>query len=936
MPAAAARMPLRTSQDAPRFLGAADDLPRYFEEVEALCRSCHRSADSEVIRYAVYYTDESSWDAFAAARDSLEGPKTWQEFKTVVFEFYPQREVAHTQSSLQASLPPLPVPFAPPSSLLPAIVTPPSPQLPAPAEALHAPVLTLSLTALEAQPFPVPPMLPSPAQASPPHVPAAAPRLSPTSSDCQLLAGPPQLVVAASCPRPAKAPAADLPTAALALDSDALQPLFPPQAPPALPALFPQVAAPSALGLVVLSPLAEPVPPSPAAFPSPTPMPASLPLPQPPLHLPPPAHGPPLPPPTRAPLLRPPPACIPIRRPPPAPDEPRRPLNARFLCLPREEPIPTLTAVRDGPTSLSQLPASPLPSAVAPLDSDTSRLDNLPLPPTPALAAFPLPQKGPVATPVATRAATVPPPTAAQSQVPSALVAPLLSRPPESSPPTSPAPLPRTLPATVAALVPSQPHPLAPSIPPAAHVPLIRPPPVPDDALPVTDSPLAPLAKTHPLPTVATVPLHSSGPAMRSLQPLLLVARSTSSAASSAPLPTPMTTISPLPMRQLLPLLPRPDELLPLLDDRAFYLLRGGSVTMPAVARNIIISPVSKLTPVMPEPSPPVPLLLPSRASLRYLLLLPDNDAIQLRWEGEAPAPAVTCVTTGPPIPLPVAQYPLPLPSHTPPLRPPPMPDDQPLTPYDRSICMPRGGSNLAPAIAHIMPAPTVPLYPASTGRPHTPAAAPPSPVQTLLLRLPPEPDSMQPPARCEAFCLLRREPPQAPVAVRVANGLSSRTASLPRLVTICMPQGGVAPTPTVVHATNRPLSLYESRQAQSPFPTTRLSLPVRPNASPLLRPPEVEVSKLPGGGFVLMPAATHIVSALPTPSPAAPDPQLVSIPARPPPWPNIADIATLPMSVIRTGAPGSALGAILNAIASIYASPQRPMWRTRTTFQVF
>ncbi|KAF8664354.1 hypothetical protein AX14_006732 [Amanita brunnescens Koide BX004] len=123
------RMPLRTSQDVPRFLGTADDLPRYFVEVEALCRSCHRSADSKVIRYAVYYTDESSWDAFAAARDSLEGPKTWQEFKTVIFEFYPQCEVAHMHTSLPASLPSPPMPAVSLPSLPPA--APMTPTIPA-------------------------------------------------------------------------------------------------------------------------------------------------------------------------------------------------------------------------------------------------------------------------------------------------------------------------------------------------------------------------------------------------------------------------------------------------------------------------------------------------------------------------------------------------------------------------------------------------------------------------------------------------------------------------------------------------------------------------------------------------------------------------------------------------------------------------------------
>ena len=244
-------MPLRTSQDAPRFLGTADDLPRYFAEVEALCRSCHRSADSEVIRYAVYYTDESSWDAFAAARDSLEGPKTWQEFKAVIFEFYPQREVAHTHTSLPASLPSPPMPTASLPSLLPAApVTHSSPQPPAPA-------LMLSLAALEVPLSPAVPMTPaiptlplspapdarfleaiaaaswSPVQACPPRVPTAAPRPLPTPSNWPLrikplpdgVAPPPSLTTA---PPPCIATAPPVAPVSKHLSVPLVPPLLPP------------------------------------------------------------------------------------------------------------------------------------------------------------------------------------------------------------------------------------------------------------------------------------------------------------------------------------------------------------------------------------------------------------------------------------------------------------------------------------------------------------------------------------------------------------------------------------------------------------------------------------------------------------------------------------------------------------------------------------
>ena len=66
MPAALMRMLLRTSQAAPRFCGTPDDLPRYLEEVQGLCQSCQRAADADLIKYAVYYADESSWNTFAA------------------------------------------------------------------------------------------------------------------------------------------------------------------------------------------------------------------------------------------------------------------------------------------------------------------------------------------------------------------------------------------------------------------------------------------------------------------------------------------------------------------------------------------------------------------------------------------------------------------------------------------------------------------------------------------------------------------------------------------------------------------------------------------------------------------------------------------------------------------------------------------------------
>ena len=77
-------MPLRTSPDAPCFCGNANGLSHYLTEVEDLCQSHQRSTDTELIKYAVYYMDEASWDTFAAVRDTLDDPATWLDFKAAV------------------------------------------------------------------------------------------------------------------------------------------------------------------------------------------------------------------------------------------------------------------------------------------------------------------------------------------------------------------------------------------------------------------------------------------------------------------------------------------------------------------------------------------------------------------------------------------------------------------------------------------------------------------------------------------------------------------------------------------------------------------------------------------------------------------------------------------------------------------------------------
>ncbi|KAF8673088.1 hypothetical protein AX14_005420 [Amanita brunnescens Koide BX004] len=105
MPAAPTCMLLHTTQDVPCFRGPMDSLFRYIAEVKSLCRKCQCAADDELIKWAVYYADETAWDTFAATRELLEEPKTWEGFKAAIADMYPQYEYAHLCPPLPASCP---------------------------------------------------------------------------------------------------------------------------------------------------------------------------------------------------------------------------------------------------------------------------------------------------------------------------------------------------------------------------------------------------------------------------------------------------------------------------------------------------------------------------------------------------------------------------------------------------------------------------------------------------------------------------------------------------------------------------------------------------------------------------------------------------------------------------------------------------------------
>ena len=60
--------------------------------------------DTDFIKYAVYYTDESSWDTWNSAREVLANPASWEDFKKVMQDLYPIHKGAHAPMPLCALL----------------------------------------------------------------------------------------------------------------------------------------------------------------------------------------------------------------------------------------------------------------------------------------------------------------------------------------------------------------------------------------------------------------------------------------------------------------------------------------------------------------------------------------------------------------------------------------------------------------------------------------------------------------------------------------------------------------------------------------------------------------------------------------------------------------------------------------------------------------
>ncbi|KAF8689766.1 hypothetical protein AX14_003181 [Amanita brunnescens Koide BX004] len=129
------------------------------------------------------------------------------------------------------------------------------------------------------------------------------------------------------------------------------------------------------------------------------------------------------------------------------------------------------------------------------------------------------------------------------------------------------------------------------------------------------------------------------------------------------------------------------------------------------------------------------------------------------------------------------------------------------------------------------------------------------------------------------------------------------------------------------------PLPLSPTSKGSPLGPTNALLLPHAPT---LLHLPDAEVLGLPRGGFTPTPAVTHVTSGSPTPSPAMPGLLLICISTQPPPWPNIADIATLPMSIVLPGASDSTVSIALNTIRRACQGLRHYIKQMRRAFQVF
>ena len=238
---------------------------------------------------------------------------------------------------------------------------------------------------------------------------------------------------------------------------------------------------------------------------------------------------------------------------------------------------------------------------------------------------------------------------------------------------------------------------------------------------------------------------------------------------------------------------------------------------------------------------------------------------------------------------------------------------------------------SISPANAQPLPSAPVLLPPVCAILPTTLTPAPTAPVARSPL----------PPGKM-AFCSPREGSVLMPAVMRIATVLHMLSpgvlspppspAMLPLLPIAqpLMPPALLRPpcTPDIamfmLPATAAPAPQFSPMPATAELSTSTWigpAIAATPGLLPSPRPPDAEAFEPPGGGFIPTMASMHVTTAPPMlllaalAWPATPGPPPISISTRPLPWPNIADIATLPMSVVPPGASNSAASVTLNTI---------------------
>ena len=83
------RMPMRGERRAPKFIGKAEELPRFFSDVENLAEEAELD-DEEMVKWACRYVESvAEEETWKTARAYGSAKYTWEDFKKEIFQMYP-------------------------------------------------------------------------------------------------------------------------------------------------------------------------------------------------------------------------------------------------------------------------------------------------------------------------------------------------------------------------------------------------------------------------------------------------------------------------------------------------------------------------------------------------------------------------------------------------------------------------------------------------------------------------------------------------------------------------------------------------------------------------------------------------------------------------------------------------------------------------------